>query len=87
MAIFTRTDDGSWRRDDERHDNVLVDVAAVPDLFASHGVDVALASRFGSYELPEGSSRSRAGSGPELVVLASARQQHRARRRGDEHAG
>ena len=54
MAIFTRTDDGSWRRDDERHDNVLIDVAAVPDLFASHGVEVALASRFGSYQLPEG---------------------------------
>ena len=54
MAIFTRTTDGSWRRDDERHDNVLVDVAAVPELFARHGVEVALASRFGSYQLPDG---------------------------------
>src|SRR5437667_185346 len=25
MTTFVRNDDGSWRRDDERHDNVLVD--------------------------------------------------------------
>jgi SAM-dependent methyltransferase len=54
MAIFTRTDDGSWRRDDERHDNVLIEVAAVPALLADHGVDVTLGSTFGSYELPDG---------------------------------
>jgi SAM-dependent methyltransferase len=54
MAIFTRTDDGSWRRDDERHDNVLIEVAAVPALLADHGVEATLGSRFGSYRLPEG---------------------------------
>jgi len=54
MAIFTRTDDGSWRRDDERHDNVLIEVAAVPALLADHGVEVTLGSRFGSYRLPDG---------------------------------
>ena len=54
MAIFTRNHDGSWRRDDERHDNVLIEVAAVPALLADHGVEVTLASRFGSYQLPDG---------------------------------
>jgi SAM-dependent methyltransferase len=54
MAIFTRTDDGSWRRDDERHDNVLIEVAAVPNLLAEHGAEATLGSRFGSYQLPEG---------------------------------
>jgi SAM-dependent methyltransferase len=54
MAIFTRTDDGSWRRDDERHDNVLIEVATVPALLADHGVEATLGSRFGSYRLPDG---------------------------------
>jgi SAM-dependent methyltransferase len=54
MAIFTRTDDGSWRRDDERHDNVLIEVAAVPARLADHGVEATLGSRFGSYRLPDG---------------------------------
>jgi SAM-dependent methyltransferase len=54
MAIFTRNDDGSWRRDDERHDNVLIEVSRVPALLAEHGVDVTLGTRFGAYTLPEG---------------------------------
>ena len=54
MAIFVRNDDGSWRRDDERHDNVLVDTAAVPGLLAEHGVEAAVASSFGSEQLPTG---------------------------------
>ena len=31
--------DGSWRRDDEHHDNVMVDTARVPALLAAEGVD------------------------------------------------
>jgi SAM-dependent methyltransferase len=54
MAIFTRNDDGSWRRDDERHDNVLIDVSRVPAFLAEHDVDVSLGSSFGSSELPIG---------------------------------
>ena len=38
MATFTRNDDGSWRRDDERHDNVLVDTSLVPPLLRELGV-------------------------------------------------
>ena len=31
MAVFSRNGDGTWRRDDERHDNVLVDTATIPE--------------------------------------------------------
>ena len=30
ITVFVRNDDGSWRRDDERHENVLVDTARIP---------------------------------------------------------
>jgi hypothetical protein len=49
-----RNDDGSWRRDDERHDNVLIEVSLVPALLAEHGVDVTIGTTFGTYVLPEG---------------------------------
>jgi SAM-dependent methyltransferase len=48
MAIFARNDDGSWRRDDERHDNVLIDTSHVPSLLSEHGVHVELGGAFGS---------------------------------------
>lgn len=54
MAIFTRNPDGSWRRDDERHDNVLVDTSRVPALLAAHGVEAEVRSSFGGEELPVG---------------------------------
>ena len=54
MAIFVRNDDGSWRRDNERHDNVLVDTAAVPGLLAEHGVEATVAYSFGREQLPTG---------------------------------
>lgn len=54
MAIFTRTSDGSWRRDDERHDNVLVDTARVPALLALHGVQASVGRAFGTETLPVG---------------------------------
>jgi SAM-dependent methyltransferase len=54
MAIFTRNDDGTWRRDDERHDNVLVDTSLVPGLFAAHGVEATLGTSFGDETLPSG---------------------------------
>ena len=34
MAVFVRNQDGSWRRDDERHDNVLIDTTRLPGLLA-----------------------------------------------------
>lgn len=54
MTTFVRTDDDLWRRDDERHENVLVDTARVPGLLADHGVDARVASAFGDEALPEG---------------------------------
>lgn len=57
MTVFVRTADGSWRRDDEHHDNVLVDTARVPALLAEHGVDATVASAFDDdplHDLPTG---------------------------------
>jgi archaellum component FlaG (FlaF/FlaG flagellin family) len=54
MTIFVKNDDGSWRRDDERHDNVLIDTTLVPGLLATHGVEAHVAASFGSEELPTG---------------------------------
>jgi len=47
MTVFLRNDDGSWRRDDERHDNVLVDTSRVPALLAEHGVEATVGTSFG----------------------------------------
>jgi SAM-dependent methyltransferase len=54
MAIFSRNDNGSWRRDDERHDNVLVDTSVVPELLEQHGVVARVAPAFGTETLPDG---------------------------------
>lgn len=47
MAVFTRNEDGAWRRDDERHVNVLIDTARVPALLAQHGVRATVGNVFG----------------------------------------
>jgi SAM-dependent methyltransferase len=68
ITTFVRNPDGSWRRDDERHENVLVDTSQVVALLASHGVAAALGTSFGVEELPPGlvtivgSAREAAGS-------------------------
>ncbi|MSO80011.1 MAG: class I SAM-dependent methyltransferase [Acidimicrobiia bacterium] len=54
MTTFVRNDDGTWRRDDEHHDNVLIDTSPVPALLAEHGVDAKVGRSFGSEELPIG---------------------------------
>lgn len=54
MTTFVRQGDGSWRRDDERHDNVLVDTSRVPDLLARCGVEATVADSFGRESLPDG---------------------------------
>ena len=54
MAIFSRNEDGSWRRDDERHENVLVETERVPGLLERHGVRATVAPSFGAEVLPEG---------------------------------
>ncbi len=54
MAVFVRNDDGSWRRDDERHDNVLINTTRVPALLARNGIEAQVTSAFGDEELPAG---------------------------------
>jgi SAM-dependent methyltransferase len=54
MATFLRNDDGTWRRDDERHDNVLVDTSRLPALLADHGVEATVGPSFGTETNPDG---------------------------------
>ena len=54
ITTFVRGDDGSWRRDDETHHNVLIDTSGVPALLAAEGVQVRLASAFGTEQMPTG---------------------------------
>lgn len=54
MTTFVRAADGTWRRDDERHDNVMVDTGLVPQLLEPFGVGVAVSASFGSERLPVG---------------------------------
>jgi SAM-dependent methyltransferase len=54
MATFIREDDGSWRRRDERHDNVLIATERVPGLLAETGVTATVRASFGDEELPPG---------------------------------
>lgn len=54
MAVFLRNEDGSWRRDDERHDNVLINTSRLPAILAEHGVDAVVAPSFGDETLPVG---------------------------------
>jgi SAM-dependent methyltransferase len=54
MTTFLRNEDGSWRRDDERHDNVLIDTSCVPALLREYGVDATVGSSFGYEPLPAG---------------------------------
>jgi SAM-dependent methyltransferase len=54
MAVFVQGDDGVWRRDDERHDNVLIDTNRIPALLAPHGVRATVMPAFGTEQLPVG---------------------------------
>jgi SAM-dependent methyltransferase len=54
ITAFVRSQDGSWRRDDETRHNVLIATARVPALLAAEGVQVGLASAFGTEQLPTG---------------------------------
>ncbi len=53
MTMFVRAGE-LWRRDDEVHDNVLVDTSEIPTLLASHGIEAQVRSSFGSETLPTG---------------------------------
>lgn len=46
MATFVRAEDGSYRREDEHHRNILVDTSTVPTLLREHGVTAAVGTSF-----------------------------------------
>ena len=54
ITTFMAAGNGSWRRDDERQENVLVDTAGVPAALAGHGVEARVSSSFGDERLPDG---------------------------------
>jgi len=54
ITTFVRQPDGSFRRRDERHENVLVDTATLPSLLREEGLDVTVKPAFGSETLPAG---------------------------------
>jgi SAM-dependent methyltransferase len=54
ITTFVPNPDGSWRRDTEHHENVLIDTAQVPALLRQHGVQATVGSSFGTETLPPG---------------------------------
>jgi SAM-dependent methyltransferase len=54
MTVFVRRRGDSWRRDDEVHDNVLVDTRRIPPILAAHGVNAEVRAAFGTETLPPG---------------------------------
>jgi len=54
ITTFVADGHGAWRRDDERHENVLVDTSRLPGLLAEHGVEGWVRSSFGTESLQPG---------------------------------
>lgn len=54
MTMFTRNPDGTYRRDWERHHNVLTDTSRIPELLATRGLEAEVRSAFGDEQLPKG---------------------------------
>lgn len=54
ITTFVRLGDGTWRRDDETHRNVLLDCEQLPGLLAALDVHVTVGPSFGSHPLPDG---------------------------------
>lgn len=52
LTTFVRQADGSYRRDDEQHRNVLVDTATVPALLSAHGITARIGTSFDDPEHP-----------------------------------
>ena len=55
QTVFVLEDDGRYRREHERHDNVLIDVpGVVPPLLHAAGLDVSVGLSFGTETNMEG---------------------------------
>lgn len=54
ITTFVPDGSGAWRRDSERHVNVLVNTALIPARLAEHGVTATIGTAFGDAEMPPG---------------------------------
>jgi SAM-dependent methyltransferase len=54
ITAFVPDGQGAWHRDDEHHENVLIDTSRIPALLSDHGVTATLGSAFGEAEMPPG---------------------------------
>lgn len=54
ITTFLPNPDGSWRRDSEHHENVLIDTARIPALLRQHGVEAQVGASFGTETHPAG---------------------------------
>jgi SAM-dependent methyltransferase len=54
IATFLRNPDGTWRRSDERHENVLLATKEIPAILAPDGIEVTVGTSFGTETLPAG---------------------------------
>lgn len=54
ITTFLPNPDGSWRRDSEHHENVLIDTAQIPALMRLHGVEAQVGASFGAETNPAG---------------------------------
>jgi hypothetical protein len=54
ITTFLPNPDGSWRRDSEHHQNVLVDTTLIPALLREHGVEAQVRASFGTESNPPG---------------------------------
>ncbi len=54
MTMFVRSGTESWRRDDEVHDNILIDTDEIPRSLARHGIRAEVRGSFGGEVLPTG---------------------------------
>jgi SAM-dependent methyltransferase len=54
ITTFLPNSDGSWRRDSEHHENVLIDTAQIPALLRQHGVEAQVGASFGMENHPPG---------------------------------
>jgi SAM-dependent methyltransferase len=54
ITTFLPNPDGSWRRDSEHHDNVLINVELIPALLHDHGVEARVRTSFGTENNPAG---------------------------------
>ena len=54
MTMFVRSGPETWRRNDEVHDNILIDTDEIPASLARLGIRAEIRQSFGSEVLPTG---------------------------------